>query len=396
MALPILRLKRHEERRLRGGHLWIYSNEVETALTPLRQFRPGEQVVVEDHAGKPLGSAYVNPNSLLCARLFSRDRCPLDQELIAIRLAQALALRQRLFAAPYYRLVFGESDLLPGLVVDRFGPHLSVQLNTAGMAALRDEVVAALCQTLQPESILLRNDSGVRALEGLAQEVEVAFGEPPAAVAVEENGVWLQAPLRSGQKTGWFYDQRPNRAWLRHWVEDRRLLDVFSYVGGFAVQGAVFGARQVDAVDSSASALAMAKENAVRNRVGHKFRGLVGDAFQVLQELREAGERYDVVVVDPPAFIKRSKDHREGLRAYRRINEAALQLLTPEGILLSASCSMHLPRRELLEVLRGAGQAQRKFLQILAQGGQGPDHPIHPAIVETDYLKAFLARVQPL
>ncbi len=388
-----LRLKRHEERRLRGGHLWIYSNEVDSNLTPLRQFRPGEQATIEDHNGRSLGTAYVNPASLICARLISRDSRPLDQDLIVQRLKRALSLRQQLFTAPCYRLVYGESDLLPGLVVDRYGPHLSVQLNTAGMAAVQSAVIDALRQTIDPESILLRNDSSIRVLEGLPQEIEVGYGMPPEEVELEENGVRFFAPLHSGQKTGWFYDQRLNRAWLKGWAAGKRLLDVFSYSGGFAIQGAVFGARQVHAVDSSRAALAMAEKNARHNGVADRFSALQGDAFAVLRGLKEDGESYELIVVDPPAFIKRRKDHREGLRAYRRITEAAMQLLAPEGYLLAASCSMHLQRDELLDVLRGAGQSQGRQVQILAQGGQGPDHPIHPAIPETDYLKAFFSRV---
>jgi 23S rRNA (cytosine1962-C5)-methyltransferase len=393
MECATLRLKRHEERRLRGGHLWIYSNEVDSSQTPLRQFRPGEQAAVEDHSGKRLGTAYVNPASLICARLISRDSRCLDQDLLVQRLERALALRQRLFSAPCYRLVYGESDLLPGLVVDRYGPHLSVQLNTAGMAAVQSAVIDALRRVVGPESILLRNDSSTRVLEGLPQEVVIGYGRPPEEVELEENGVRFIAPLHSGQKTGWFYDQRLNRAWLKDWVAGKRLLDVFSYTGGFAVQGAVFGARRVQAVDSSRAALTMAEKNARLNGVADRFSGLQGDAFAVLRGLKEAGESYDLIVVDPPAFIKRRKDHREGLRAYRRITEAAMQLLAPEGYLLAASCSMHLQRAELLDVLRGAGQSLGRQVQVLAQGGQGPDHPIHPAIAETDYLKAFFSRV---
>ena len=208
MEFKTLRLNRHEERRLEGGHLWIYSNEINSRETPLKQFEPGEQARVETHSGKFLGTAYVNPHSLICARLFSRERQALDCSLLGHRLKQALSLRNRLFEQPFYRLVYGESDLLPGLVVDRFGPHLSVQLNSAGMEVLKSDIIDSLKTLLQPESILLRNDSSMRQLEGLTQEVEPVYGESPAEVELLENDVRMLAPLHDGQKTGWFFDQR--------------------------------------------------------------------------------------------------------------------------------------------------------------------------------------------
>lgn len=388
-----LRLNRREERRLQGGHLWIYSNEVDTRQTPLKDFLPGEQVGIETYNGKFLGTAYVNPHSLICARLFSRDDQRLDRTLLMHRLALALRLRNRLFDQPFYRLVYGESDLLPGLVVDRFGAHLSVQLNSAGMEVLKAEIIDTLIALLQPESILLRNDGSMRQLEGLHRLVETAYGTSPAEVELLENGVRMLAPLHDGQKTGWFYDQRPNRALLQRFVQDKRVLDVFSYVGSFAVQAAAFGAKEVIAVDASRFALEMAEKNAELNGVGGIFSGAQGDAFDVLKALRQDGEQFDVIVVDPPAFIKRKKDHQEGLRAYHRINELAMQLLVDDGLLLSASCSMHLQRDELLDVLRSGGRHLDRHVQILFEGMQGPDHPVHPAIPETRYLKAFLAQV---
>ena len=393
MELKNIRLKRHEEKRLQGGHLWIYSNEVNNQLTPLKQFQPGEQVRIETHSGKFLGTAYVNPHSLICARIFSHEPRVLDHTLLMHRLKSALSLRTRLFDEPFYRLVYGESDLLPGLVVDRFGAHLSVQLNTAGMEVLKSEIIDALKELLSPESILLRNDSSMRHLEGLTREVETAYGQSPKEVALLENGVKMLAPLHDGQKTGWFFDQRPNRAILKPYVQGKRVLDVFSYVGSFAIQAAVFGAKEVMTVDSSRFALEMAQKNAALNGVEKKFNGAEGDAFEVLKALRQEGEQFDVIVVDPPAFIKRKKDHKEGLRAYRRINELAMRLLSDDGFLLSASCSMHLQRDELMDVLRSGGRRLDRHVQVLFEGIQGPDHPVHPAIPETCYLKAFLTRI---
>ena len=386
-------LKRREEKRLAGGHLWIYSNEINGEKSPLKSFHPGEQVQVEAASGEIMGSAYVNPHSLICARMFSRDAQRLDYGLLLERLQQALALRDNLFDQPFYRMVYGESDLLPGLIVDRFGSHLCVQINTAGMALIQQIVIDALKSLVQPDSILLRNDSPIRGLEGLVRNVECVHGESPDEVELIENGVRFLAPLRVGQKTGWFYDQRPNRYLLKHYVKGKRVLDVFSYIGSFAIQAAAFGAREIWAVDASRPALELAEKNAALNDVDHIFTGAEGDAFHVLKTLREEEESFDVIVVDPPAFIKRKKDQKEGLRAYQRINQLAMRLLKPQGILLTASCSMHLKQRELIQVLRNCAIKTQRHVQILAEGSQGPDHPIHPSIPETKYLKAYLVRV---
>ncbi len=393
MDLPRLRLAKNEERRLRGGHLWIYSNEVDKQVSPLKQFAPGSQVLVESAQGKTLGVAYVNPNSLICARLLSSGSKPFGASQLEKRIQLALEMRERLFSAPCYRLVYGESDLLPGLVVDRFGDHLSVQLNTAGMDAMRDQVIDALIKVLKPASILLRNDASVRSLEGLPEVVECAYGESPENVELVENGVRFLAPLRSGQKTGWFYDQRPNRAWLRELAPGKRVLDVFSYVGSFGVQAAAFGASEVWCCDASELALDMAHENAALNGKSEIFNTLHGDAFAALKQLKEDGQSFDVVIVDPPAFIKRKKDQKEGILAYRRINELAMRLLGDQGYLISGSCSMHMPREELLDIVRASSRHIDRQAQILVEGMQGADHPVHPAIAETRYLKAVLSRV---
>ena len=392
--LPRLRLAKNADRRLRGGHLWVFSNEVDNKNTPLRDFKPGQQACVENSQGKLLGTAYVNPNSLICGRLLTRDDQTFGRQQLTERISAALQLRQRFFAEPYYRLVFGESDLLPGLVVDRFGAHLVVQLNTAGMDVLRDEVVAALIDVMQPQSILLRNDSGVRTLEGLEQEIIPVHGTPPDYAELIENGVRFRVPLGTGQKTGWFYDQRANRAWLKNIVAGRKVLDVFSYVGSFGVQAGVFGAASVCCVDSSEQALTLARENAELNGIGDRLTTLHGEAFDKLRALIADGQRYGVIITDPPAFIKKKKDLPKGIAAYRRLNELAMRLLEPDGFLIASSCSMHLPREELLETIRFGAERIGRHAQLLAEGMQDVDHPVHPAIPETRYLKTMLARVQ--
>jgi 23S rRNA (cytosine1962-C5)-methyltransferase len=396
MTLPSLRLKANADRRLRAGHLWVYSNEIDTASTPLHGFQPGDQAVLESASGKPLGVVGVSPNNLICARLLSRDsRHLLDKSLLVHRLQVALSLRERLFQSPYYRLVYGDADFLPGLVVDRFGDILVVQLASATMDRQREAVVAALLQVLKPRGILFKNDSSARDAEGLPRAVEDAYGEVPDWVALEENGVRFEAPVREGQKTGWFYDHRMNRARLAPYVKGKRVLDLFSYIGGWGVQAAAFGASEVMCVDASAFALDGVERNATLNGLAEKIACVEGDVFAALRELKAADERFDVVIADPPAFIKRKKDLKNGEAAYRRLNEQAMRLLGKDGILVSASCSMHLPEDDLQNILLTSARHLDRNIQLLERGAQGPDHPVHPAIVETRYIKSLTCRILP-
>ncbi len=268
MTLPSLRLKANAERRLRAGHLWVYSNEVDVAATPLNAFAAGDQAVLEMANGKPLGIVALSPNNLICGRLISRDtKHVLDKSLLVHRINIALSLRERLFDKPFYRLVYGDSDLLPGLVVDRFGDVLVVQLASAAMELRKDEVLAALLQVLKPAAVLWKNDSSARDAEGLERYVANAYGEVPEWVALEENGVKFEAPVLAGQKTGWFYDHRMNRARLAPYVQGKRVLDLFSYIGGWGIQAAAFGASEVMCVDASAFALDGVERNAALNGV---------------------------------------------------------------------------------------------------------------------------------
>ncbi|AMD02050.1 class I SAM-dependent rRNA methyltransferase [Halomonas chromatireducens] len=389
-----LRLKKNADRRLKAGHLWLYSNEIDIEATPLKGMEPGAQVIVEAANGKAMGVAYVNPNSLISARVVSRDpSMRLDRSLLVHRFNQALALRERLYAKPFYRLVHGEGDLLPGLVIDRFDDVLVVQLNTLGMERLGEEVVAALDKVLSPRVIVFKNDSSGRRQEQLERQVEVVKGELSGPVLMEENGVRFSVPVLDGQKTGWFYDHRANRAWLNGLVAGKRVLDVFSYVGGWGVQAAANGASEVLCIDSSAQALEHVAENAALNGLQEQVAVGEGDAFEALAALKADGEQFDVIVLDPPAFIRKRKDIPNGERAYAKLNREAMRLLGRDGLLLSASCSMHLAPERLMEVVRGAVRHQDRHGQVVFQGHQGSDHPVHPAIPETAYLKAFGVRV---
>ncbi len=396
LSLAPLQLKKNEERRIRAGHLWVYSNEVDTVATPLNRFQAGQQVQLLTHNGKSLGNGYVNPHSLICARLVSRDpRYVLDRSLLVHRLNIALALRERLFAGPFYRLVYGEADQLPGLVVDRYGDVCVVQCTTAGMEAVRDQVVDALHKVLRPAGILLRADSAVRRLEGL-DLYQDSVGEVPDQVVVGEQGLRFSVSLSQGQKTGWFYDQRMNRARLRNYVSGKRVLDVFSYVGAWGLQAAAAGASQVLCVDASEAALAQTAANAADNGFAERMATLQGDAFEALAELRSAQEKFDVVVLDPPAFIKRKKDAKAGEQAYYRLNQLGMQVLSRDGILVSASCSHHLAESQFQNILLQCSRHLDRNLQLLERGHQAPDHPVHPAIAETSYLKALFCRVLPV
>ncbi len=392
MSLPPLILRKNEDRRLRAGHLWVFSNEVDIARTPLKAFQPGDLVEIQSASGHAIGSGYVNPNSLIAARILSRDPQHLpDRSLLVHRLNIALSLRERLYPKPYYRLAFGESDGLPGLVVDRYGDVLVAQITTAGMERMKADVVAALEKVVKPAAILFRNDVGIRELEGLPLYTETALGTLPATVKVEEHGLKFEAPLEGGQKTGWFYDQHDNRARLLRYVKGQRVLDVCSYVGGWSVQAAAHGAAEAVAVDSSAQALEWVQKNAAAN--GVSVATIHGDAFDTLRDLKENGEKFGVVVLDPPAFVKRRKDLAAGSDAYRRLNQLAMQLLERDGMLISCSCSHHMGEADLLGAIQTAARHLGRDAQVLERGMQAPDHPVHPAIPETAYLKAFYVRV---
>lgn len=397
--LPELRLRRGEDRRLRAGHLWIFSNEIDSAATPLDRFAPGEQVRLVGDREQSLGVAYVNPATLIAARILTRDPSrAVGRAWIVARLREALALRESLYRSPHYRWVFGESDALPGLVLDRFGDVIVGQIGTVGMERLKPALEAAIAEVLPSAALLWKNDSGARALEGLPAEVVTAFGRIPELATVREHllegrTLEFEVALAEGQKTGWFYDQTFNRSLLPRFLRPgARVLDVCSYAGGWAATAAVTGAREVACIDSSAGALERAAANVSANSplsaVLHR-----GDAFDVLAALAEAGERFDAVIVDPPAFIKRRKEIPQGQAAYRKLNQLALRVLEPAGLLVSCSCSYHLAAADLLVAIQSAARHVDRFVQVLHEGGQSPDHPRHPAIPETRYLKAFFCRV---
>lgn len=390
-SLPQLILLKDQERRLLAGNLWIYNNEIDNQRSPLSSFEKGALAQLVSSRGKTLGIAYINPHTLLCARLLTRNvQLEIDLDFFKERFLRANARRELRYEEPFYRMVFSESDELPGLIIDRFNDLFVVQINTAGMENLRSLILSALVECFSPRGIIFKNDSAYREVEQLSKQVEVAFGEVPEEFLVRENGCEFFMNPQTGQKTGWFYDHRENRQQILRYVKNKRVLDVFSYIGAFSIPIAKAGAKEVIAVDSSASALHRLLENAEHNLVQDKVMICEGDAFEILKQLKNAGEKFEVIVLDPPAFIKRKKEFKAGFQAYKQLNQLALSLLAPQGVMLTASCSMHLSGSDLQNCIRQAAVALNRSVLMLEHCHQGPDHPIHPAIVETNYLKGFI------
>ena len=378
-------LRRNQDRRVRGGHPWVFSNELAKV-----EGEPGAGDLVEivDARGAYLGRAYYNPRSLICARLLTRRHEEIDAEWFVKRLERALRLREAALPGERtLRVVYGESDLLPGLVVDRYGDHLVVQVLTLGIEVRQELVREALERVFAPRGVVRAADSPLRALEGLPLERGVWWGEVPERVEVEVEGFRLEADLLHGQKTGLFLDQRLNRRVVEARAAGRRVLDVFCYQGEWALHAARGGAASVLAVDSSEGALAAAGRNLERNALAGRVMLRRGDGFDVLRELERAGERFGIVVLDPPALIKSRRHLAAGARAYRELNRAAMGLLEEEGVLVSCSCSHHLDDELFRQVLLEAARTVHHPFRLLEWRGEAPDHPQLLAVPETHYLK---------
>ena len=394
-VVPVVQLKAGAERRIRSGHRWVYSNEIDVPVGDYRALDVGSCATLQSARGDVLGSAYFNRHALQCGRLYHRvGDCPLDAHLLQQRLTRALRWREQQFDAPFYRLVYGDGDDLPGLVVDRYGDYLVVQLTTAGMVHLRDSVFDALQALLAPAGILWRNDK-INDIEHLDAVQDVVRGNMPADVALEENGVVFHMSPRDGQKTGWFYDHRDNRRQFAGFARGGRVLDVYSYVGGWGVQALAAGAVSLTCLDSSAQALDLAAGNAATYGAttdNGRFSALLGNAIDSMKALAAAGETFDAVVLDPPAFIKRRKDYKSGLQAYHRANQLAVKLLAPGAMLVSASCSAPLDEEALVAVLATAAHKAGRSATLVGRGSLAADHPLLPTIPEMNYLKAVFAR----
>ena len=390
MNRPTLRLNPGQGRRLRAGAPWVFSNEI--AMKPeYRQMPPGGLVSLEGDDGARLGTFMFNPHSLIAARLLDRDPAAnIDVDWLRQRLHAAIVLRERVCDTTFHRLVHAEADGLPGLVIDRYDDVAVLQANTAGMDRLTPLIVEALTGLLPLRAVVARNDSAARRQEGLAESVALLFGTDATAEVVE-GGVRFPVDPLGGQKTGWYFDQRPNRDRVAALAKDARVLDVFCHVGAFGLRCALAGASDVTLVDSSASTLAQAEMAAALNGLPMRVHIRRDDAFDAMTAL--AGERFDIVVCDPPAFARSRKDADAGLRAYGRMARLAAPLVAAGGFLFVASCSYHAPVEAWsAQIAFGLHRARREG-RILFTGGAGPDHPVHPHLPETAYLKTQLIQV---
>ncbi|MGA2193134.1 MAG: class I SAM-dependent rRNA methyltransferase [Nitrospirota bacterium] len=389
--IKTLRLKKKEDRRLRRGHPWAFSNEFDKGA--LSGIEPGELVVLEDHSGKPVGIGYANPHSLIAVRLLTRKKEDITFELIKGRIAEAKKLRESFYPdRDTYRAVFSESDMLPGLVVDRYGQWLSIQVLTAGIERLGPDVLRALDDVYGPEGMVLRNDSSLRAMEGLPQEKTVVKGDYAGPVTVLVEGLRFKVDLMEGQKTGFFLDQVDNYSLLDGISEGADVLDLFCHTGAWSLYSARAGAKTVTGIDSSANALKLAGDNAGLNGV-ENVNFLRADAFDALKNFLGSGKRFDVIVSDPPAFIKSRARLAEGLKGYRDLNVKAMKLVTPGGYLISCSCSFHLDRERFVEMLRESASGAGRSVRMLELRSQSKDHPVLLAAPETEYLKCALLQV---
>lgn len=385
---PVVKLQTGHNKRAESGHPWVYSNEVAMDAAS-KAIPPGTLVRLEAASGKALGVATFNPHTLVAGRVLDRDSGrAITREFFAERLEAALALRQRLYPEPFYRLVHAEADGLPGLIIDRFGDVLACQINTAGMARLEAELIAACEAVLKPKAVIFRNNSSARKLEGLVEEVRVVAGELAGPVELRENGARFFADVRAGQKTGWFYDQRENRRFIAGLANNASLLDLYSFGGGFTVAAALAGAKNVTAIDRSEPALTLARNSAEANGVGSCCSFSRGEAFAELERLAGERARFDIVVADPPAFVKSKKDLGAGLKGYRKLARLAASVVAERGILFIASCSHNVDEASFAEAARrGLADAGRSG-RILLSSGAAPDHPVHPFLPESAYLKA--------
>jgi 23S rRNA (cytosine1962-C5)-methyltransferase len=385
---PLVRIKPKEGRRARAGAPWLFSNEINME-GKTKTLAPGTLVNIQWDDGQSFGTGYFNPKSLIAVRLLdSKPKAAIDAEFFAAALRRALTLREALYDAPFYRLVHAEGDGLPGLVIDRFDDVCSVQVTTAGMESLTPALLAALDEVVAPKTVILRNDTSSRVLEGLDSYVRVAKGEMPARITVMENGARYFADLECGQKAGWYYDQRDNRAYMAKLAKRRSVLDAYCYAGGFAIAAAQGGALEVVGIDSSQPALALAEDAAAANGVSAQF--VKADVFEELERLAAAKETFDIVIADPPPFVKARKDLEPGAKAYRKLARLASAVTAPGGFLLLASCSHNMPIERFMQecgigITRGARRAS-----LIHQAGAGADHPVHPMLPETAYLKALI------
>ncbi|MEZ5686570.1 MAG: class I SAM-dependent rRNA methyltransferase [Paracoccaceae bacterium] len=391
---PVVRLRpKAEARAIRHGFPWVYADELVTDRRT-QKLAPGAIATLEDAERRPLATVTVNSNSTSIARVLDRDpEAVIDRAWLVARIARALDLRERLFEAPFYRLIHAEADGLPGVIIDRFGDAAVIQPNAAWSEVMIDELAGALAEVTGVTTIVKNGSGRARGLEGLPEETVLMAGALDAPIEVPMNGAIYMADLMGGQKTGLFYDQRPNHAFAARLAQGARVLDVFSHVGGFALACLANGAQSAVAVDASAAALDLAERGAAAMGAGARFSTRQGDAFSTLEALAAEGAQFDVVICDPPAFAPAKPALQAGLRAYERLARLAAPLVAPGGYLALCSCSHAADLVQFRAASsRGIGKGGRRS-QLLHTGYAGPDHPMLPQLAESGYLKSLFFRL---
>jgi len=375
--------------RLLSGHLWVFSNEL--ASSP-KKFLPGSLVELKDRKGNFLGIGYANPHSLISIRVLTRKKEEIDGEFVKRRLEDALSYRKRFLGdRTSFRAVYSESDLLPGLIVDKYEDCLSVQFLTLGMEALAETVFGALEEVFRPSTIVLRNDNNIRTLEGLPLEKKIVKGSLEKLPIIDEYGIKMEVDPMSGQKTGFFLDQAENRAAFASLADGGEGLDLFCYTGAWSLALGARGVR-MKAIDSSDYAVTQARKNAGLN--GLKDCEFVkADVFEAVKAEKASGKKYDCVVLDPPAFVKSKARITEAVKAYRELNAECMGLTRYKGILATSSCSYHIDRAMFLEILRSAARDAGRFARVIEMRSQAKDHPASLAVPETEYLKCALLEI---
>jgi len=386
--LITLHLKPSHESRIKSGHLWAFAGEIAESLKGLQ---PGDGVALCESRGALLGRGYVNPHSLIAVRLLSRGEEPFDDQLFHRRIKDALNYRESVLPGEEaYRLIYSESDGLPGLVVDRYGDHLILQSLTAGIETRLEQIVSALIDITKPASIYLKGISPFRRMEGLPEEDRRLYSETPENIVFRFDGCLFTARPLQGQKSGYYLDQRWNRRLLSPMVADKEVLDLYSYIGSWGISALKAGAREAVMVDSSAKAVEWGMEDAALNGVADRAVFVEADAGDFLKEAASTNRRWDVIVVDPPALISNRQAMQKGAGAYLAINRAALRVLAPGGMLVTCSCSHLLTREKHLEIIGRAAIQEGRRIKVAAVGGHSPDHPILPGHPETEYLKCWI------
>lgn len=388
MKHPVVRLKPKEDLRIQSGHLWVFSNEISKVEgEPMA----GEIVEVLSAKNLSLGFGFYNPKTLIAVRIISKEFLEPEKEFFINRFQSSLSLRKSFFKTPFYRLVYGESDFLPGLIIDRFGDLFSVQISSFGMEKRKHFIYESIKELFSPAAIYERNDSPTRELEGLEQSKSIIFGNEQT-VDYDEEGVTLRISPFCGQKTGFYFDQRLNRIFSRGFARNSKVLDLFSNEGGFALNMAHVGACSVIAVDSSELAIRTLIDNVSFNKL-ENVSAITGDVHEYLNRALSTNEIFDVVVCDPPSFARNRKSVTTAKVGYRQLHKSIFSVLKPGGILLTSSCSHHIFGDTFEEVISDAALKSGRTLQLLHRAGASPDHPVLPAMPETEYLKFNAYRV---